>query len=186
MFSLYTECWAACVCVGYVLGWNNLKFSTWSIIKRNIFPGKTARKYLSLLVLWHTSDNGDVIISDETFRSQKPCKKTDEKYISWMLLLQVGWFAGGSSPLCLTTTSTPSSLFPRLRLGNTEVGSSSKAEHILRTGFFSPTLELVLHAALGLLFPLRHGLLEVPFPSVYEVQPLPSLLHRNRTENIHL
>lgn len=44
----------------------------------------------------------------------------------------------------------------------------------------------VLHPALCLSLPLRHRLPEVPLPSVCQVQPLPPLLHVNRTEDFHL
>lgn len=53
--------------------------------------------------------------------------------INIFLLSKVGWFAEESSPLCLTTTSRRSSLCPPLRLVNMEVGSTSKAEHMIIT-----------------------------------------------------
>lgn len=59
------------------------------------------------------------------------------------MFLQVAWCAEGSSPLCLTTTSTPSSLCPRLKPGSTEVGPTLRAW--LMTTFKVSTVMMRIH-----------------------------------------
>lgn len=116
--------------------WNVLlRFSTCSIfhfywwrVKISQLPTTTYTQ--DLIVIWsnklhYTLPLWNTVSIFSCFQPWGP----DGKY-SLFLFLQVDWFAEESSLLCPTTTSTPSSLCPRLRPGSMEVSSTSQSEHI--------------------------------------------------------